>query len=82
MAVLTRDDVTAVLGPVDDHLIAAVLATGATRDEFAMAEAWYGNDEAPMNAGDRLASGRVGQILDLLQAADDSRLQDALDERG
>jgi hypothetical protein len=81
MAALTRDDVRAVLGPADDHLIAAVLSTGASREEFALAEAWYGNDEAPMNAGDRLASGRVAQIVDLLQAADDCRLQDAIDER-
>lgn len=82
MAVLTREEIVAALGPVDDHLVAEVMATGASRDELALAEAWFTNDEAPMNAGDSLASGRIARIIDLLQAADDSRPQGAVDERG
>ena len=34
MAVLTRDDVVAVLGPADDHLVAEILGTGATLREL------------------------------------------------
>ena len=81
MTALTHEEVLAVLGPADDHLVAEVLSTGASRDELALAEAWFTNDEAPMNAGDSLASGRVARIIELLQAADDSRPQDAMDER-
>jgi hypothetical protein len=81
MTALTSEEVLAALGPVDDQLVAEVLAMGASRDELALAEAWFINDEAPMNAGDSLASGRVARIIELLQAAEDSRLQDAVDER-
>ena len=34
---LTRDDVVAVLGPVDDSTIAEIVATGASRSELAEA---------------------------------------------
>ena len=72
MQPLARDEILAALGPVDDHLVAEVLATGASREELALAEAWFTNDEAPMNAGDSLASGRIARIVELLQAAEDS----------
>lgn len=80
MPTLAREDILAVLGPADDHLVAEVAATGASREELALAEAWFTNDEAPMNAGDSLASGRVARIVDLLQAAEDNRLRDGAEE--
>jgi hypothetical protein len=66
MAPLTRDEVVAVLGRVDDFTIAEIIATGATREEFAEACAWLANDEALLNAGRPLASGRVGQLVEIL----------------
>jgi|1186.fasta_scaffold277742_1 hypothetical protein len=69
MLTLTADDVRAVLGPVDDSLVAEVLATGASREELVEAYAWITNDEAPMNVGRPLASGRVAQLIDVLEAA-------------
>ena len=59
MPTLTADDVRAVLGPVDDSLVAELLATDASREELVEAYTWITNDEAPMNAGRPLASGRV-----------------------
>jgi hypothetical protein len=69
MLTLTADDVRAVLGPVDDSLVAEVLATGASREELVEAYAWITNDEAPVNVGRPLASGRVAQLIDVLEAA-------------
>lgn len=63
---MTPDDVTAILGPVDETLVAEVIATGATQVELAEAFAWANNDEALMGEGRRLPSGRVATLVDLL----------------
>ena len=68
---LTREEVATALGSVDDDLIAEILATGASSEEFAEARAWLANDEALMNAGAPLAKGRVSQLIEMLEAADD-----------
>ena len=70
MTTLTREGVRAVLGPVDDGLAAEILGTGASVEELAEAYAWTSNDEAPMNTGRPLASGRVGRLIDILEAAE------------
>jgi hypothetical protein len=71
MANMTREDVRAVLGPVDDGLVVEILGTGASREELAEAYAWITDDEAPMNAGRPLASGRVSRLIDLLETAEE-----------
>lgn len=43
---MTSDDVIAILGPIDETLLAEVVATGATQAELAEAFAWANNDEA------------------------------------
>ncbi|MBB3407244.1 hypothetical protein FHT87_001144 [Rhizobium sp. BK316] len=63
---MTSDDVIAILGPVDNTLVADVIATGATQAELAEAFAWVNNDEALMGEGRRLASGRVAALIELL----------------
>jgi hypothetical protein len=63
---VTRDDVIKAIGPVDDVTIAEIIATGATVDELAEAQAWIVNDEPLMNAGKPLPSGRVGELIDIL----------------
>lgn len=66
MTQLARDDVLAALGPVDDLIVAEVIATGASAEELAEAQAWLTNDEALVNAGRPLASGRVGRLVEIL----------------
>ena len=73
MLTLTADDVRAVLGPVDDSLVAEVLATGASREELVEAYAWITNDEAPVNVGRPLTSGQVAQLIDVLIRNPDDR---------
>ena len=70
MTALTHDQIAATLGTRDDRLIADILATGATAEEFAQARSWLDNDEAPINAGEPLASGVVARIIELVEAAD------------
>ena len=70
MTELTRDDVVAALGQVDDVVVQEILATGASAEELARARAWLANDEAPINAGEPLASGRVARLMELLADLD------------
>jgi hypothetical protein len=74
---ITRDDVTAAIGRVDDVTIAEIIGTGATVEELAEARAWITNDEPLMNAGRPLATGRVRELVDIL-----SELEPEEDESG
>jgi hypothetical protein len=68
---LTREDVKALVGPTDDLMLAAILASGATAGELAEAAAWVENDEAMLNAGRPIPTGRVGQLVEILKTKDD-----------
>jgi hypothetical protein len=63
---ITRDDVTRTITGADDATIAQIIATGATVDELAEAQAWMANDEPMMNSGRPLATGRVRELVDIL----------------
>ena len=71
MNALTRDEVVSVLGPADEDLIEEVIAMGATLQELEQAWAWLNNDEALINEGRPLPSGRVAELVDLLSPEDD-----------
>ena len=71
MASLTREEILAALGPVDDILVSDILATGASDQEFLQARSWLANDEAPINAGEPLASGRVAQLMEILESLEE-----------
>jgi hypothetical protein len=79
MTILTRDHVDAALGSVEDHFAAQILGTGASLEEFAQAQAWLVNDEAAMNVGQPLPSGRVAQLIDIMRRAEESLLSDPAD---
>jgi len=68
---LTSEDVTTVLGPVEDTLMTGIIATGATQAELAEAWAWINNDEALIGEGRHLPSGRVAILVDLLSPDDE-----------
>ena len=63
---ITRDDVIKAIGSADDVTIAQMIATGATVEELAEAQAWLANDEPMMNSGRPLATGRVRELVDIL----------------
>lgn len=77
MPTLTKSAVEKVLGPVDDNLVAELALTGATERELREAQAWMTNDEALVNEFRPLPSGRVEElvrILDSLQGPDPDEL--------
>jgi len=59
------------LGPLDDVTVAKIIATGATADEVAQAQAWLCNDEALINAGKPLPAGRVGELVAIVAVIED-----------
>jgi len=63
---ITRDDVNKAIGAADDVTIAQIIATGATVEKLAEAQAWLANDEPMMNSGRPLATGRVRELVDIL----------------
>lgn len=64
------DDITSILGPIDEALAAQINRTGATPEELAQAWAWFNADEALVNEGRPLPSGRVAELVSLLEAAE------------
>ncbi len=76
MTRLTRDDVIKAGVAVDDVTIAQIIGTGATAEELAEAQAWIVNDEALMNAGKPLPSGRVGELIEILTELEPSEDDD------
>lgn len=68
---MTSEDVIAVLGPVDETLLANIIATGATAAELAEAFAWINSEEALIGEGRRLPTGKVAELVDLLSAEED-----------
>jgi hypothetical protein len=68
---LTRDDVLSVIGPADETLVTEIIATKATTEELTHAWAWANNDEALINEGRPLPSGRTAELVELLTPPDD-----------
>jgi hypothetical protein len=75
-APLTRQQVAAALGSVDEIVPIEIIEMGATAEELAEAVAWTTNDEALINSGKPLAIGRVGRLVELL-ARENEEEQDA-----
>jgi hypothetical protein len=82
MSALTRKDVTAMLGELDDVIVAEIIATGATPEELAEAHAWLANDEPLMNAGRPLPSGRVARVVDIVAAIGEEEEQEPAGRQG
>jgi hypothetical protein len=67
-ATVTREDVIAMLGPVDDLVIAEIIGMGATVEELTAAANWVVNDEALMNMGEPLPRGRISRLVEIIAA--------------
>jgi hypothetical protein len=68
---LTREEVIALIGRSDDEVLTDILKMGASRSELAEVRAWLENDEAMLNAGRPIPSGRVARLVEILQADDE-----------
>ena len=81
MSTLTRKDVIAMLGEIDDDVVAEIIASGATLEELAEARAWLANDEPLMNAGRPLPGGRVARVVDIIAAISEEEEQEDVARR-
>jgi hypothetical protein len=70
MTAVTRKDVIETFGELDDVTVANIMETGSTQQELAEAQAWLANDEALINTGRSLRTGRVGQIVEIIADKD------------
>jgi hypothetical protein len=73
---LTRAQVIATLGPLDDVIVGEIIGMRPTLKELAEAKAWIENDEALINAGRHLAQGRVGRLVEILSSIEEEADQD------
>ena len=71
MMALTREEVVSVVGPVDETTIAEVVATQATLKELSEAWAWVNADEALINQGRPMPTGRAAALIEILSDDDD-----------
>jgi hypothetical protein len=65
---MQAEEIKAILGPIDEATIADINRTGASAGELAEAWAWMNADEALINEGRSLPSGRVAEVVALLEA--------------
>ena len=70
MPTLTRDDVAAVCGRLDDIKIAGIIGTGASREELVEARTWLAADDQLGKTVRRMPTGRVAQIIEILRAGE------------
>ena len=68
---MTRDQVLAELGPVDDGVVAEIVALAPTPAELAEARGWRAADDVFMDGGRPPPSGRVGRVIRILQRLDE-----------
>jgi hypothetical protein len=68
---LSREQLIKALGDVDDAALAEILAMGVTAEELAEAQAWITNDEALINSGKPLVSGRVSRLVEIFTSMED-----------
>jgi hypothetical protein len=73
MTNLTHKAITKALGELDDLTVADIMAMEATPDELAEAHAWVTNDEALINAGMALPTGRIGRLVELIKERDEEQ---------
>lgn len=68
---LNREAVERVLGPVDGALAAQLIAIGATEQELREANAWSVDNDTPVNEFRPFPSGRVAELIEILETPRD-----------
>ena len=66
MSELTRDEILAAVHPIDDAVVAEIIATGATHDELVEACHFFAKDRKS-KAPHEVPKGRVGRVVSILE---------------
>jgi hypothetical protein len=67
--IATASEIRELVGALDDSVIAGIAALGATQGEIIEAKAWLTADDDLHRELHRAPSGRVAQIVDILEEA-------------
>jgi hypothetical protein len=65
--ILTKEDIDEIVGRLDDAATAAIIATGATRDELLEAYEWLTADDAQHRRLHSAPHGIIARLCDLLE---------------
>jgi len=64
----TVSDIVRILGPIDDGVIAQIIAVGATIEDVAEAHAWLSTRDYFRHTAHEMAHGRIARVYQLLDA--------------
>lgn len=81
MSTLSRDQVLAHAHPLDDATVAEIIATGATLREFKRACFFYAQEKKTQSHA-AVPTGRVGDVISILERADAAVHDSILGEAG
>ncbi|MDP6707871.1 MAG: hypothetical protein QF893_16115 [Alphaproteobacteria bacterium] len=65
---LTHDEITRVLGPIDDAKASAILAVGASLQDLEEAAQWVAGESDVMGELERPLTGVAAEVYDILTA--------------
>jgi hypothetical protein len=68
---LSYEQLIKALRDTDQAALADILAMGVIPEELAKAQAWITNDEALINSGKALASGRLSRLVEIFTSIED-----------
>ena len=66
MSELTRDEILAAVHPIDDAVVAEIIATGANHDELVEACHFFAREQKSKTTHD-VPDGRVGRVVSILE---------------
>ena len=64
----TGEEIRTILGPIDDTLLASLLAVGATSAEVLEAQTWLNSDDYLHRSLHHGQTGRVAALVEILEA--------------
>lgn len=64
----TASEIRAIVGALEDNVIASIAALGATRDEVLEAQAWFASDDYLHRQLHHALKGRAAQVFEILEA--------------
>ena len=67
MSELSHDEVVEILGPVNDALVAQIIATGITKEGLVAAPDRVSRDRKAHNPGAELDPGAYARVVDILE---------------
>ena len=71
---INRNDIERMLGRIDDHLASEIVATEAGPADLAKALAWLQADEIPADDSDCLPTGKVAELIGILETDDNESI--------